>query len=167
MTSLRRLIPVLATVAAGSAVFAPATAEAAPRGIDAAERAQVRMINQFRARHGLRALRIDRRLTAAANWMARDMGQRRYFSHTDSRRRDAFRRIASFGYPTNGTWRGENIAAGNAAAGPTYRQWLNSPPHKANWLKANYRAIGVARVRVPGSPYGWYWVTDFGSRVTR
>lgn len=145
-------------------VAVPSAALAAPRSVDPVEAAQVRMINQFRAARGLPALRIDGKLSVSAAWMARDMGAKGYFSHTDSVRRDTFQRLRAFGYPSADTWRGENIAAGHAGAAPTFQQWLTSPPHKANWLVGRYRAIGIARVYVPGSQYGWYWVTDFGSR---
>ena len=29
-------------------------------------------------------------------------------------------------------------------------------------LGANYTAIGIGRAYTAGSPYGWYWTTDFG-----
>lgn len=165
------VIASLVLLAATLATFLlPARADAAlPRSavtMDATELAEVRLINRFRAARGLPRLRVDRTLTRAAGWMSYDMGRTRRFSHTDSRGRDPFTRLRAFGYPSSDTWRGENLAAGNADAGSTYRQWLNSPPHRANWLNPRYRAIGIARVRVPGSPYTWYWATTFGSRWT-
>ena len=159
----RCMLVVLASLSA--ALLAPSLSAAAPATIDQAERAEVAMINQFRRAHGLRPLVIDGKLTSAASWMAGDMGRSARFSHTDSQGRDPFDRLRAFGYPT-ATWRGENLAAGSAAARHTYRQWLNSPPHRANWLNPRFRAVGVARVRVSGSPYGWYWATSFGSRWT-
>jgi hypothetical protein len=30
-------------------------------------------------------------------------------------------------------------------------------------LHSSYQQIGIARVYTAGSPYGWYWVTDFGT----
>lgn len=146
------------------ALLAPSLAQAG--SIDPSELAEVKMINHFRVQHGLTPLRVDGTLTRTADWHATDMGTHRRFSHTDSRGRDPFSRLRAFGYPSSDTWRGENIAAGNVAAGPTYRQWLNSPPHRANWLNPRFHAIGIARVHVTGSPYGWYWVTEFGSRWT-
>jgi uncharacterized protein YkwD len=142
------------------------TSSAQARTIDRTEVTEVRMINQFRRAHGMRPLRIDGTLTRAAGWVALDLGRTGRFSHTDSRGRDPFDRLRAFGYPSGDTYRGENLAAGNAAPRPTYLQWLNSPPHKANWMNPRYRAIGIARVNVPGSPYGWYWATTFGSRWT-
>lgn len=124
------------------------------------------MINTFRTARGLAALRVDGTLTRTAAWHAIDMGTHRRFSHTDHLGRDPFQRLRAFGYPSRSTWRGENIAAGNPGAHDTYRQWLNSRPHRANWLNPRFRAIGIARVRVAGSRYGYYWVTTFGSRWT-
>lgn len=160
---------VIASLAALTAVIGattmPARAHAAPSAIDRVERAEVAQINQFRRAHGLRPLVVDGTLGRAALWLARDLGRTGRFSHTDSHGRDPFVRLRAFGYPS-ATWRGENIAAGNAAARPTFLQWRNSPPHRANWLNPRFRAIGIARVHVPGSPYGWYWATSFGSRWT-
>ncbi|MEO6867579.1 MAG: CAP domain-containing protein, partial [Gaiellales bacterium] len=168
------LVAALFTLGIALAVLmfgSPAKAHAAKRSkqpvrIDRIERTEVNMINRFRAARGLPRLRIDATLSRTAEWHARDMARNQRFSHTDSRGRDPFRRLRAFGYPSSNTWRGENIAAGNPGAAATYRQWLNSPPHKANWLNSRYRAIGIARVRVAGSQYGYYWVTTFGSRVT-
>lgn len=171
---LRRCLATLLTVASCTttmAIAAPAAdAAIAPRSantIDRLELTEVRMINRFRAARGLRALRIDGTLTRTAGWHAYNLGTHRMFSHTDYLGRDPFQRLRAFGYPSSDTWRGENIAAGNSLPGPTYRQWLNSPPHKANWLNRRYNSIGIARVRVAGSQYGYYWVTTFGSRWTR
>jgi uncharacterized protein YkwD len=144
------------------ALAVPLPAHASPHSINAAEAAQVRTINRFRVAHHLPKLRIDARLSTTAAWLARDMGVRHYFSHTDSAHRDPFQRMRAFGYPLVYA-RGENLAAGNEAVGATFSQWLHSPPHKAVLLTPYYHAIGIARVHVPGSTYGWYWVTDFGS----
>lgn len=135
--------------------------------IDSSERAMVWRINRFRATHGLARLRIDRRLSIAATWMARDMGAQGYFSHTDSRARDSFSRMDAFGITTVVSgWRGENLAAGLADAQPTFLQWRGSPGHRANMLRPQFRAVGIARVYVADSPWHWYWVTDFGGRAT-
>lgn len=163
------LLTTTATSLIGMTASAEAAAPRVPRAaatVDRVEVTEVRMINQFRRARGMRPLRIDGTLTRAAGWVALDLGRSGRFSHTDSQGRDPFDRLRAFGYPSGDTYRGENLAAGNAAPRPTYLQWLNSPPHKANWLNPRYRAIGIARVNVPGSPYGWYWATTFGSRWT-
>lgn len=168
----RALVAGLLVAAAWLALAQPAAAASPTRTtraaatIDATERAQVRLINQHRRARGLPALRIDARLTRAAGWMAQDLGRTARFSHTDSLGRDPFTRLRAFGYPSTSTWRGENLAAGNARPGPTFRQWRTSPPHYVNMINPRYRAIGIARVQVLGSPYRWYWATTFGSRWT-
>jgi uncharacterized protein YkwD len=157
------------------ALVAAAPASAAAHGtriprtaaqVDRLERVEVALINRYRRSHGLHPLRIDGTLTRAAGWMALDLGRTARFSHTDSLGRDPFTRLRAFGYPSSDTWRGENLAAGDPRPVGTRRQWINSPPHRANLLGARFRAIGIARVRVPGSPYRWYWATTFGSRWT-
>src|SRR5207302_1205734 len=40
--------------------------------------------------------------------------------------------------------------------------WQNSAGHNTNMLNSTYQMIGIARAYTSGSPYGWYWVTDFG-----
>ena len=148
-------------------MVSPADSQAAGRRIDAQERAALRIINNYRASHGLPRVAADARLTRAAEWMSKDMGRNKRFGHTDSFGRNPFTRIAAFGYPSRTTYRGENLAAGNATGADTFRQWKNSPAHNANLLGRHYRAIGIARVKVPGSPYGWYWTTTYGSQVTK
>ena len=130
-----------------------------PGALDAEESAFLTLINDYRARNGLRPLTASPTLTDAAAWLSADMAAKNYFSHTDSLGRDPFVRMCAFGY-CNGT-RGENIAAGNATAQATFTQWVNSPPHNANMLNPDYTVIGVGRA--PGGTYGWYWTTDFGS----
>jgi uncharacterized protein YkwD len=166
--TIRRTAPLLAAVMTSIAVLLapPTVAAAGAATIDRAELAEVGMINRFRAQRGLARLRIDATLTRAAGWHARDLGRTARFSHVDSLGRDPFERLRAFGYPSRDTWRGENIAAGHPGAHATWLQWLNSPPHRATWLIPRFRAIGIARVRVPGSPYEWYWATTFGSRWT-
>lgn len=148
-------------------VLAIGAAPTAAASLDSVERAEVRRINQVRSERGLPRLKIDARLTNAAEWMARDMGAHDYFDHTDRLGRDPFERIADYRYPSRTTSRGENLAAGCEDAKSTFQQWWTSSGHKANMLNGSYRAIGISRVHVPGSTYEWYWVTDFGSKVVR
>jgi len=154
------LTPVIAVLAlaaiAGSA--RPAAA------LDGEEQAFLGMINQYRAQNGLGALTASGTLNTASLWMSQDMGANAYFSHTDSQGRDPFTRMAAFGYGHN-TWKGENLAAGADSAQSAFDLWKGSPGHNANMLNGNFKAIGIGRANVPGSPFGWYWTTDFGGFV--
>ncbi len=124
----------------------------------------LKLINAYRTNLKLPALKISPRLTKAARWMSADMGAKRYFSHTDSLGRTSRQRMTAFGYTYN-TYTGENIAAGYSTAQSVFQAWVNSPGHLKNIKNPNYRAIGIGRVYTTGSPYGWYWTTDFGGYV--
>jgi uncharacterized protein YkwD len=161
----------LALVALGavSGFFSPGTGTVHAAGgcqlgdpaLDSEEVALYTLINTYRERSGLTDLALSTNLERSAAWMAADMGARGYFGHTDSSGRDAGQRTGECGYSFGA---GENIAAGGAW--PTGEQvldaWRASPPHNANLLYPGYVQIGIARAYVPGSPYGWYWVVDFG-----
>jgi hypothetical protein len=130
--------------------------------LDAEELAFLGLINQYRQDNGLNALTISTNLNRAAHWMAWDLGTTPNWSHTDSLGRSPYQRAIDCGYPQGA---GENLAAGSnwSTAQSAFNAWKNSAGHNANMLNSFYRQIGIARVHVPGSPYGWYWVTNFGS----
>ena len=134
--------------------------------LDAEEAALCTMINNYRATNGLGALMVSPTLTNAAEWYSNDMASKNYWysNHTDSLGRDPFKRMADFGYTFN-TYKGENIAAGYAAAADTFNQWKNSPGHNANMLNANYKAIGIGKGSNTASTYRHYWTNDFGGVV--
>jgi uncharacterized protein YkwD len=162
-----RLITVLSllVVACAAILALPASAGASTVTINPIEKHMIARINQYRASAHLPRLRFDPHLTRAARWMSRSMASRNYFSHTDSFGRSPFQRMTVFGYPSN-TYRGENLAAGRPGVERTFQQWLHSAGHRRNMLRSRFRAIGISRVYDATSPYGYYWTTTFGSRVT-
>ncbi len=174
MKLLRRVRAVsLALVLAGAAVMGSAGMGAANHAsaltncvvtdlsIDGEEQAFLTLINQYRAQNGLGALGMSENLNRAASWMAADLAQKGYFSHTDSLGRSPSTRATDCGYPQGA---GENLAAGTAwsTAQAAFDAWKASSGHNANMLNSSYRQIGIARHYQAGSQYGWYWVTDFG-----
>ena len=132
--------------------------------LDSEEQAFLTLINDYRQQNGLVTLVPESMSEAAAVWMSADMGVNAYFSHTDSLGRDPWTRMCDFGYCFN-TWKGENLAAGTSSAQIAFNLWKDSPGHNANMLNANFRVIGIGRVYTAGSPYGWYWTTDFGGYI--
>lgn len=130
--------------------------------IDGEEQAFLGLINAYRAQSGLGALTMSTNLNRASTWMAADMGQKNYFSHTDSLGRSPSTRAIDCGYPQGA---GENIAAGTnwSTASAVFAAWKASSGHNANMLNGSYRQIGISRVFTSGSTYGWYWATDFGT----
>jgi uncharacterized protein YkwD len=132
-------------------------------------------VNLVRRWHGLAPLRLSSGLAASARGHSRDMGARGYFEH-ESAGGGAFWQRIERTYASRGFSRwevGENIAwsAPRANAAAVVRQWMSSPPHRANLLSATWRdfGLGAFRVRRAGGAYGGRAVTivtlDLGVRV--
>jgi len=128
---------------------------------DAEEGAFVALINGYRAQYGLSPLTVSVNLNRAASWMAADLAERDYFSHTDSLGRSPFDRLADC---TGSSYGGENLAAGSplTTAQSAFDLWRSSPSHDRNMLLAPYTQLGIARHYDPTSSYGWYWALEFG-----
>jgi uncharacterized protein YkwD len=122
------------------------------------ETAIVREINHVRRTHGLRALRIDRRLTRVAVRHSRMMLRLDALTHAPTlraRMSGAARKRYS-----------ETLAWVPRGGGPrtVVTMWMNSAPHRAVVLDGNLRRIGVGRVlgAMRGSG-GWAITADFTS----
>jgi uncharacterized protein YkwD len=162
-----------------AAVAAPAGSTAPQRtgtraAMAALESSVVGRMNAVRRSRGLRPLRLNRRLHAAAVFHSKDMGRRGYFEHDSLTGMPFWRRIERF-YPSRGfqSWTvGENLLWGSETYDAAFavREWMNSPPHRQNILSRDWREVGIGAVffgRAPGE-YGGRPVTivtaDFGSR---
>lgn len=119
-----------------------------------AEDQVVSLVNAERADEGCGPLKIDDRITAAAQAHAEDMSANDYFSHDSQDGRTFDRRIRNAGYPSPGA---ENIAVGARTAEQVMQMWMDSDGHRANILNCDLNTIGVGLDRD-----GFYWVQDFG-----
>lgn len=135
------------------------------------------LLNAERQTRGLRALQRNARLGRAAVGHSRDMVRRSYFAH-DSRSGATFvDRIKRAGYKRGprGSVLGENLAWGGGLES-TARQivdaWMQSPPHRANILRARFQEIGIgialgAPVTSSPRPAATYTANFGGGRRTR
>lgn len=114
----------------------------------------VELANANRAEAGCDPLRIDARLTEAAQNHSNDMSARDYFDHTTPEGLTFAERIVTAGYPTPGA---ENIARGQQNATQVMKSWMESDGHRANILNCQLSAIGVGL-----DTDGMYWTQDFG-----
>jgi uncharacterized protein YkwD len=133
---------------------------------DAAASALVCDVNEIRAGRGLRPLRWDGRLAAAAGSLATDMAQHHFLSHVASDGSDLSARIAASGYGQSAIR--ENIAWGSGGfATPlaTAGAWMDSDEHRANVLDPSLRdvGIGVAAGALMDAASGVFYVADFGA----
>jgi uncharacterized protein YkwD len=171
-------VAVLVLVAAGGTAVAASSAgpRADTTGADMAsfEAAIAARINQVRLRRGLRALRVNGRLAAAADFHSRDMGRRGYFAHESADGTPFWQRVKRF-YASRGSraWTvGENLLWGTDRYGAAFavRQWMRSPPHRKNILSDAWRELGLGAVyfaRAPGEYRGravTIVTVDFGAR---
>jgi uncharacterized protein YkwD len=131
-------------------------------------------INGLRGLRGLRPLRVSRRLNVAAAYHTTQMGLRGFFEHESANGAPFWRRIERF-YPSRAyrSWSvGENILWGSPdiGANEAVREWMLSPPHRANLLSREWREIGLGATNFPSAPgeYRGRQVTivtaDFGAR---
>lgn len=132
-------------------------------------RAMVCLVNQTRAAHGLRPVRLSTTLRRSAQLRANAIVRCRQFSHTPCGQSFAsvFRAV---GYTRGRYAIGENIAWGSgslASAQHAVTRWLTSPPHRRVLLSGMWRELGVVAVGVDGvfAPgANTVWVAQFGRR---
>ena len=135
----------------------------------------VRRMNAIRASRGLRALRVSRQLSAAAAYHTNQMGLRGFFEHESANGADFWKRIERF-YPSRRfrSWSvGENILWGSPeiSAAKAVREWMESPPHRANIMSREWREVGLGAAHFESAP-GQYRggpvtivTADFGART--
>ncbi len=137
---------------------------------DSDERKFLELINEYREQNGAGPLVFSEDLTVASERHNEDMAEYNFFAHetVGSSRYPAgsrpWDRMTAEGYDHN-TFKGENLAVGYEGAEEVFQAWKNSPSHNSAMLDGNYKVVGVSRVQVPGSAFGWYWTTDFGGVV--
>ncbi|MGG1916010.1 CAP domain-containing protein [Priestia megaterium] len=109
------------------------------------EQQVVTLVNQERAKAGLKPLQVDATLSKSAKAKSQDMHDKNYFDHQSPTYGSPFDQMKKFGisYKTAG----ENIAEGQTSPAEVMKAWMNSPGHKANILNASYTHIGVGYVK--------------------
>ena len=138
------------------------------------ENTVIERMNKVRRAHGLRPLRLNSRLRAAALFHSNDMGRRGYFEHDSLSGTVFWRRIERF-YPSRGfrSWTvGENLLWGSGTYGAAFavREWMNSAAHRENLLSREWREVGIGAAHFTSAP-GEYrgrpvtiMTADFGAR---
>jgi uncharacterized protein YkwD len=167
------------------AVIAPATGAAAssvPCGNSTAAPRQLTLhqmrsselclINRVRAHYGLHPLSFNPELRDSATGHSASMITHHYFAH-EGPGGSVGSRVTRTGYlhRARAYMVGENIGGGRGRryGSPmgVFKEWMNSPPHRANILDPGFRDIGVGVVR--GYPMGANrgsatYTVDFGAR---
>ena len=131
------------------------------------------LVNRVREHRDLRPLSYNADLRNSASGHSSDMVVNHYFSHYGLHGSTVVSRIARSGYlaRVSSYFTGENIGggAGSRFGSPiaVFRQWMRSPPHRANILDRDFHdfGVGVARGFPGGGSAGAVTYTlDLGTR---
>ncbi|WP_405112765.1 CAP domain-containing protein [Micromonospora sp. NBC_01405] len=126
-------------------------------GVSSQARQVVDLVNAERAKAGCGAVKINSKLTAAAQAHSQDQADHRKMSHDGSDGSKVDKRLDRVGY----AWRayGENVAWNQQTPAAVMKAWMNSSGHRANILNCSFTEIGVG-VATSNGPY---WTQDFGT----
>ncbi|MGI5346788.1 sigma-70 family RNA polymerase sigma factor [Streptomyces sp. CA-250714] len=113
------------------------------------------IVNKERAKAGCRPLKLDDRLTRAAQLHSEDMSAKNYFDHTSQDGRSFSDRAKAQGYQSPGA---ENIARGQNSPEDVMAAWMNSEGHRANILNCDLTTMGLGLVEDDRT-----WTQLFGS----
>ena len=115
----------------------------------------VEQVNQLRLNAGLPPLAEDATLDALASSRSADMAARNYFSHTTPEGTTIFNLIQQIGlsYQLAGENLAYNYGGERDAVSIALNGFVNSPPHLANLMNAQYSGIGVGTAQSGGRTY--------------
>lgn len=126
--------------------------------VKALENEVIKLVNVERSKRGLAPLTANWQLSRVARYKSMDMKNKGYFSHYSPTYGSPFDMMKNFGLRFYSA--GENIAMGQRTPQEVMTAWMNSPGHRANILKADFKEIGVG-VAKNGTIY---WTQMFMTR---
>jgi uncharacterized protein YkwD len=100
--------------------------------------------NHERTTHYLDPLKLNTKLSTAAQAKANDMVARGYWSHDTPDGDKPWKFIQKSGYDYGVA--GENLAYGFTNSAAAITGWMNSPEHRSNILSADYQEVGFGIV---------------------
>ncbi|HEY0557555.1 MAG TPA: CAP domain-containing protein [Thermoanaerobaculia bacterium] len=128
-----------------------------------ARAAMLARVNAERAKAGRPPLRLDPRLSAAAQAHAEDMMVHSYYNHASPEGKTPLDRVRKTGYAPHIV--AENIARGPFTVDEVMDDWMLSREHRANLLHPAFRDFGAGIVVGRNAAVGFtvIWVQDFAA----
>ena len=125
-----------------SSVFVLLSYSQAVIAADITAQKMIELTNESRKKSGLLPLKVNSKLTAAAEAKVNDMFEFQYFDHNSPSGVTPWYWIKSAGY--NYLYAGENLAIDFVTAEGTHLALMRSITHRDNILKPNYTEVGIA-----------------------
>jgi uncharacterized protein YkwD len=114
-----------------------------------------KLVNSYRAKKGLKPLRLNTRLSEAARKHSEDLSKSDRISHYGSDGSDAWERVRKTGYGAR--LAAENVGTGQISLDEVFRGWQQSRDHNANLLLGDAEEMGVAMVYKPETQFKTFW----------
>ena len=120
-------------------------------------------INAYRREKGLKTLKINAELTAAAKSHSRDLAKWDRISHYGSDGSNPWDRVKRTGYKPR--LAAENVGTGQATFAEVMKGWKDSEGHNKNLLLADADHAGLALVQDPKTEFKTFWTLVLGSSM--
>jgi uncharacterized protein YkwD len=119
------------------------------------------LINEYRKQKGLKPLKLDAELTAAAKSHSRDLAKWDRISHYGSDGSNPWDRVKRTGYRAR--LAAENVGTGQIDFKEVLRGWEESPGHNKNLLLPDATHMGIALVQDPKTEFKSFWTLVIGA----
>jgi uncharacterized protein YkwD len=142
-------------------IVMPAPDVAAADGDSMLRQRTLLLVNNERAAHNLPPLTENSSLDTAAEAYAQLLSDDSCFGHSCGPDPDFVGRDTHAGYAP---WSilGENVAAGQSTPDDVVHAWMDSPVHRENILRPEFKEVGLGVAH--GGVHGTYWAEEFGAR---
>lgn len=119
------------------------------------------IINAYRKSKGLKPLKLNAELTAAAKSHSRDLAKWDRISHFGSDGSNPWDRVKRTGYQAR--LAAENVGTGQIDFKEVMRGWEESPGHNKNLLLPDATHMGIALVQDPKTEFKSFWTLVIGA----
>jgi uncharacterized protein YkwD len=119
------------------------------------------IINQYRKDKGLKPLKLNAELTAAAKAHSRDLAKWDRISHYGSDGSNPWDRVKRAGFKAR--LAAENVGTGQVDFNEVMRGWKESPGHNKNLLLSDATHMGIALVQDPKTEFKSFWTLVIAS----
>ncbi len=121
------------------------------------------IINQYRTENGLKPLKLNAELTAAAKLHSRDLSKWDRISHYGSDGSNPWDRVKRSGYKAR--LAAENVGTGQIDFKEVMKGWKESPGHNKNLLLSDAEHMGIALVQDPKTEFKSFWTLVIGTAM--